>query len=48
MTETRVIRGEGIQNSFRSGRGSLCTVILVIGSFRVRRALPNVGNASVL
>ena len=27
MAETRVIRGEGIQYSFRSGRGSLCTVI---------------------
>lgn len=37
MAETRVISGEGIQSPFRSGRGSLCTVILLIGPFRVRR-----------
>jgi hypothetical protein len=39
MAETRVISGEGVEDSFRSGRGSLCTVILLIGPFCVRRCV---------
>jgi hypothetical protein len=40
--------GEGIQSPFRSGRGSLCTVILLIGTFRARRAEPTLVVARVV
>lgn len=36
--ETRANRGEGI-DSFRLGRGSLCTMILLIGTLRVQQIL---------